>query len=333
MHFIDEAKIKVKAGDGGRGCVSFRREKYIPRGGPDGGNGGKGGDVIFQVDSGLSTLMDLHYQKHFRAKRGENGRGSDQHGKKAEDIIVKVPPGTLVYDDETNDLLFDLVDKNQSVVVAEGGIGGRGNAMFATSTNQAPKFAQPGRPGDEKTLRLELKLLADIGLVGLPNAGKSTFLRSVSRATPKVADYPFTTLVPTLGVVTHHDTIFTIADLPGLIEGAHSGHGLGLQFLKHIERTRIFLHLVSLSPDEEDPVKRFTLIQKELIAFDKTFSKRPIVVVLTKSDLVHDKKEIEKIKKKFEKKKLKVFSISALTKVGIEELLSYLETFFKVKKK
>ncbi len=323
MKFIDEAIIKLKSGDGGRGCVSFRREKYVPRGGPDGGPGGKGGDITLMATDELTTLMDLRYKKHFEADRGQHGKGAQKDGRAGEDILIKVPIGTLVYDHDTGDLLEDLKEEGQTLLVAPGGRGGRGNAFFKSSTNQAPKLAQPGEEGISRILRLELKLLADVGLVGMPNAGKSTFLSLVSRARPKVADYPFTTLVPSLGVVVHKAyPPFTVADIPGLIEGAHQGQGLGIQFLKHIERTRLFLHLISLSPDEDQPPeKRFALINKELIAFDKSFKKRKQVVVLTKTDLIHDDKDIKKIIAAFKKKKVTAYPLSAVTQKGLDALL------------
>ncbi|MDO8518593.1 MAG: GTPase ObgE, partial [Deltaproteobacteria bacterium] len=286
MKFIDEAKINVAAGNGGKGCVSFRREKWVPRGGPDGGNGGKGGDVVFKVHEGLTTLMDLQYKKHFKASDGRNGKGSQQDGRGGPDVILHVPPGTLLYDDDSGKCLADLKKLDDTFIVTKGGRGGKGNAFFTTATRQAPRFAQEGEAGEEKNLRLELKLLADVGLIGFPNAGKSTFLSTVSKARPKIADYPFTTLTPFLGVVTHKSyPPFTIADLPGLIEGAHEGHGLGIKFLKHIERTRIFLHLISLGPDEVVPVEtRYEKIRKELKAYNPAFARRPQIIVLTKLD-------------------------------------------------
>lgn len=328
MHFVDEAKIKIKAGDGGKGCISFRREKYVPRGGPDGGDGGQGGSVIAVVDEGLTTLMDFKYKKHFKAKNGEPGRGKNQHGKSAEDIRLIVPPGTVIYDHETNMILADLTEHGEEAVIAQGGRGGKGNAHFVTSTRQAPGFSQDGISGEEKEVRLELKMLADVGLVGMPNAGKSTFLSSVSAARPKVADYPFTTLTPKLGVVAQDtDHPYTIADIPGLIEGAHRGEGLGIQFLKHIERTKIFLHLVSLNPMEQmDPVERFDKILSELVSFDESFQEREMIVVLTQIDLVSDD-EIKTIQDSFIKKGYKVFCISSVTKLGIDKLIQFLGDF------
>ncbi|EKD41768.1 MAG: GTPase ObgE [uncultured bacterium] len=269
--------------------------------------------------------MDLRYRKHFDAERGEHGKGSMKDGSGGPDILIKVPPGTLIYDHLTGDLIADLVDNNQEITVAKGGRGGKGNTHFVSSTHQAPQFAQPGEEGEYKELRFELKLLADIGLVGMPNAGKSTFLTLVSKARPKVADYPFTTLVPSLGVVVHKSyPPFTIADIPGLIEGAHEGHGLGIQFLKHIERTKIFLHLVSLGPDEElGPLQRFEVIKKELALYDPDFKKRKQVVVLTKADLLPES-EVKKIQKDFAKKKIKTLTLSSVTRDGLDEILEIL---------
>lgn len=325
MKFIDEATIKVQAGNGGRGCVSFRREKYVPRGGPDGGDGGKGGDIIFEVDRNLSTLMDLKFKKHFKAKNGRHGEGSRKNGRSGEDIIIKIPPGTEVYNNETDEFLFDFVKSGQSQVIAQGGKGGQGNCRFTSSTRQAPDYAQPGIPGENFELRLELKLLADIGLVGMPNAGKSTLLSVISKARPKVADYPFTTLIPQLGVVLHQDyPPFTVADIPGLIEGAHQGEGLGIQFLKHIERTKTFLHLVSVDPQEEESAwERYHKIRNELIQFSDLFKERNEVIVFSKTDLILDE-ELEEIEKEFRAHKKQVLKIASVTQDGIDPLLDYL---------
>ncbi len=323
MKFIDEAIIKIAAGHGGRGCVAFRREKYVPRGGPNGGNGAKGGDIILLADEGLTTLLDLKHKTHFEAERGEHGLGSMMDGRSGLDITIRVPVGTLVYDHESGEILVDLNENGQSFVAAKGGRGGKGNTFFKSSTRQAPDFAQPGEEGIARILKLELKLLADVGLVGFPNAGKSTFLTLISRARPKVADYPFTTLVPQLGVVSHKSyPAFTVADIPGLIEGAHRGTGLGIQFLKHIERTRLFLHLISLGPDEPgEPFDRFLAINKELVAFDPSFAKRKQVVVLTKKDLIATKKQLDEKMKPFQKKKYQVYPISAVTRDGLDDLM------------
>lgn len=327
MKFIDFAKIEVRSGHGGKGAVSFRREKYVPMGGPDGGHGGKGGDVIFETTDDLNTLLDFRYKRLFIADDGDAGKGKNQEGHGGADVVIKIPTGTFVYSEDTGELLADLSASNSRFVIAKGGRGGKGNAFFATSTSQAPRISQPGEEGETKLLRLELKLLADVGLVGEPNAGKSTLLSSISSAKPKIADYPFTTLTPVLGVVAHKEfPPFVVADIPGLIEGAHEGKGLGIQFLRHIERTKIFVHLVSVGPDEaEAPYERYKKIRKELLAYDPSFKTRPQVVALTKVDLLPSggKKEIEIIKKTFPKT-LKVFSLSSATRSGLEELLNYL---------
>jgi GTP-binding protein len=324
MKFIDEVKIFAKAGDGGRGCLSFRREKFIPLGGPDGGDGGRGGDVLFEVDMALSTLLDLRYKKHLKAKNGMPGMGKDMHGKSGEDLIIKVPPGTLVYDDETGERLADLTEADQGLFLLKGGMGGRGNARFLTSTNRAPRHTQPGMPGEERTLRLQLKLLADVGLVGLPNAGKSTLISCVSAARPKIADYPFTTLVPNLGVVKHGDfRSFVMADIPGLIEGASDGQGLGSRFLKHIERTDLFLHLVDLSSLQEgDPVENFDTINRELARFNQELSKRPMLVVFTKQDITEVREQTPEIRSIFEGRGFRTLAISAVTREGLPELVT-----------
>lgn len=334
MRFIDVAKIRVQAGHGGKGCVSFRREKYVPRGGPDGGNGGKGGDVVLTVDASMSTLMDLQYKKNFEAGNGDMGKGANKDGRGGTDRVIHIPPGTDIYDDETGEKLLELTEPGQTVIIAKGGRGGRGNAFFATSTHQAPRYSQDGEVGEEKNLRLELKLLADVGLIGQPNAGKSTLLSVISKARPKIADYPFTTLTPGLGVVSHKNyQAFTVADIPGLIEGSHTGAGLGIRFLKHIERTRVFLHLVSLGPDAVGtPLTRFLKIQKELKTYNPDFAKRPLVIVLTKTDLIHGAKELKEIEGKFKKKGCPVFTISSATGKGISELLDTVVKILKVEK-
>ncbi|MFO1518062.1 MAG: GTPase ObgE [bacterium] len=333
MRFIDEAEIFLKAGDGGNGCVSFRREAHEPRGGPDGGNGGDGGSVILLADPQLSTLADFRYRREFKAPRGDHGKGKDRYGRSGEDLVIHVPVGTLIKDEE-GDLIVDLSTANERYVIAKGGKGGMGNMHFATSTNRAPRKAQPGEAGEEKTILLELKLLADVGLIGKPNAGKSTLLSKISRARPKIADYPFTTLVPNLGVVepfhglrksdTKDAPTFTVADIPGLIEGAHAGAGLGLQFLRHIERTQIFLHLIDISNPEEDPWAAYEEIRAELKAYDAQFVKRTEWVVFTKIDLLPDPSIIQNYRKAFEKKKKRVFAISAATGEGIRELVTKL---------
>lgn len=326
MKFVDFVKIYVKAGDGGRGCVSFRREKYVPRGGPDGGDGGKGGDVILRASSELHTLLDHKYQKTYKAKRGQHGKGSNMKGKDGEDLIIKVPVGTVVKDAHTEEVLADLDEEGKEFVVAKGGKGGLGNAHFATPTNQAPKFAQPGEPGQERWIILELKLLADVGLIGLPNAGKSTLISVISSAKPKIADYPFTTLTPVLGVVKFGEyKSFVVADIPGLIEGAHKGAGLGHQFLRHVERTSILLHLVDISDNlQSDPVEDFEKIQRELSLYNPQLNEKTLAVVGTKADLAFEGRRLEKLRSYCIKKGIDFFSISSVKKEGIDKLLEYL---------
>ena len=323
MKFVDEVKFHARAGDGGRGCLSFRREKFIPRGGPDGGDGGDGGDVLFEVDPGLNTLLDLRYNAQYRAENGAPGMGKTRHGKNGAPLVIKVPPGTLVYDDDTGELLTDLTEPGRQIRLLHGGQGGRGNARFATSTNRAPRHTQPGQPGEERTLRLQLKLLADVGLVGLPNAGKSTLIASVSAARPKIADYPFTTLVPNLGVVRYGDFgSFVMADIPGLIAGASEGQGLGIRFLRHIERTDLFLHLVDLSGIQEgDPLENFTTINRELELYNAALMARPMLVVFTKLDIPEVRRQAAGLQASFEKRGLRTLAVSAVTGEGIPELI------------
>lgn len=323
MKFVDQVRIEVKAGDGGRGCVSFRREKFVPKGGPDGGDGGKGGDIYFVVDTALTTLLDYRYMRHCKAKNGAPGLGKTMHGKSGASLELRVPAGTLVYDDETDELLTDLTAPGGPILFLAGGQGGRGNARFATSTNRAPRYAQPGIPGEVKQLRLELKLLADVGLVGLPNAGKSTLIASLSAARPKVADYPFTTLVPNLGVVPYGGyKTMVMADIPGLIEGASEGHGLGTRFLRHVERTDLFLHLVDLTGMQEgDPLENFQMINHELCRYDESLSKKPQMVVLTKSDIPEVCERAVEIHGHFEALGYPVFLISAVTGEGLKGLV------------
>ncbi|MEE8135962.1 MAG: GTPase ObgE [Thermodesulfobacteriota bacterium] len=323
VKFIDEAKIYIKAGDGGRGCVSFRREKYVPRGGPNGGDGGHGGNVIMVARRNMSSLLDHRYQQHYRAKRGEHGRGKDQHGKNSEHLLIPVPMGTIVKDFETEEFLGDLTENNQELIVAKAGRGGKGNARFVSSTNQAPKEAEPGGEGEEKTLKLELKLLADVGLLGFPNAGKSTLISTISAARPKIADYPFTTLVPNLGVVSYGDgATFVLADIPGLIEGAHEGAGLGIQFLRHIERTKILIHLLDLSPiTNRDPIEDYETMNRELKAYSEELSKKPQILALNKIDITEVREDLEKIEKHFSKSGVKTFPISSATGEGTKELV------------
>lgn len=320
--FVDQVKIYVKGGDGGNGMVAFRREKYVPKGGPAGGDGGKGGDIIFIVDEGLRTLMDFRYQRHFKATKGENGRSKSQHGKNAEDLVVKVPPGTVVKDDDTGEVIADLVRHGERAVIAKGGRGGRGNIRFATSRNPAPEIAENGEPGQERYIVLELKVLADVGLVGFPSVGKSTLLSIVSSARPKIAEYHFTTIVPNLGVVETEDgRSFVMADLPGLIEGAHQGAGLGLQFLRHIERTRVIVHVIDMGAVEgRDPYQDFFTINKELREYNLRLTERPMMIAANKMDMPGAEENLEKFKKQLQED-IPIFPISAVTQSGIRELL------------
>jgi GTP-binding protein len=320
--FVDEAKIHVQSGRGGRGCVSFRREKFVPRGGPDGGDGGKGGDIYFKATSRLNTLQEFRHRRHFKSENGQHGKGSNQTGRSAEDLWIEVPLGTVVRDEETGEVIGDLDQEGATILVARGGRGGRGNARFVTSSLQAPEFAQEGEPGQEKRLDLELKLLADAGLIGLPNAGKSTLLSRISAARPKIASYPFTTLTPLLGVVQlDENSSMVVADIPGLIEGASQGHGLGLQFLRHIERTRILLHLIDVSDEQpEDPVKRFRMIQKELAEYSREIKAKNQIIVATKLDVANEK-YLKKLKTFAAKQDVPFAAISAVTGEGIDDLL------------
>ncbi|OQY19691.1 MAG: GTPase ObgE [Desulfobacteraceae bacterium 4572_35.1] len=323
MRFVDQVKIHIKAGDGGRGCMSFRREKFIPRGGPDGGDGGNGGDVYLHTDSSLTTLLDFRYNAHYKAGNGVHGMGKHMHGKGGESLTINLPPGTLIYNDETDELLVDLTEADQTHKLLDGGLGGRGNARFATSTNRAPRHAQPGIAGESLTLRLELKLIADVGLVGMPNAGKSTLIRAVSAARPKVADYPFTTLVPNLGVVRYAGfKSFVMADIPGLIEGASEGQGLGTRFLRHVERTDFFLHLVDLTTaHEDDYLRHFNMINAELEHHDATMLNKPQLVILTKNDITEVRELASTVTPMFEQLGYPVFCVSAVTGDGIKELV------------
>jgi GTP-binding protein len=326
MQFVDYARIYIKAGDGGRGCVSFRREKFVPKGGPNGGDGGRGGHIIFRATRELNTLLDQRYHKEYKADRGEHGKGSNKHGKDGEDLIILVPIGTLLKDAESGEVIADLDTADEEVMAAKAGRGGQGNSHFATATRQAPKFAQPGEEGEEKWLILELKLLADVGLIGLPNAGKSTLISVISSAKPKIADYPFTTLVPNLGVVKYQEhTSFVVADIPGLIEGAHAGAGLGSQFLRHVERTSILLHLVDISDTTPgDPVEDFEKINKELVLYSPELLNKPMAVVGTKLDLAYDKIRLEQFECHCRDKGYDFFKISAVAGKGIDELMMYL---------
>jgi GTP-binding protein len=319
--FIDEVRIRVKAGDGGNGCLAFRREKYVPHGGPSGGDGGRGGDVVMEANPHLNTLLHLRYNPEHTAQRGRHGEGSNCTGENGSSAKVEVPVGTVVYDEESGDRLADFTEAGQSMVVAKGGRGGRGNARFATSTHQAPTEHEPGRPGQEKKLRLELKLLADVGLVGFPNAGKSTLISRLSAARPKIADYPFTTLEPNLGVAKLDDfRSFVVADMPGLIEGAHLGHGLGIQFLRHIERTRLLAHLVDMSETGRDPVEDFDTIMDELSSFSDELANKPMFVVASKMDAAQDPERVEALRQVAKDRELPFFEISSATGRGIDEL-------------
>jgi GTP-binding protein len=323
MSFIDEVKIYAKAGDGGPGCVSFRREKFIPFGGPDGGDGGKGGDVIIRVSPHLSTLYDLRLHPHQKAKSGRNGMGKDRHGASGDDLVMLVPQGTLIKDAETGELLADLADLDQSLIILKGGRGGQGNARFATSTNKAPKFAQDGEEGEERWLRLELKLMADVGLLGFPSVGKSSLITKVSAARPKIADYPFTTLKPHLGVVAYKNyRSFVMADIPGIIEGAHEGAGLGHRFLRHVERTRILLHLLDPSREHDsNPLHDFETLNRELALFSPELATKPQIVVINKLDLPDVQALLSEVTPYFAERDIAVFAISAATGEGIPELL------------
>ncbi len=324
MKFVDEARIHVKAGDGGKGCVAFRREKFAPRGGPSGGDGGRGGDVRFQVDPHLTTLLDFQFRPRHFARNGQPGMGNDCNGRSADPLLLRVPVGTVVVDEASGETLFDLSTPDQEVVVARGGKGGLGNMNFANSTRQAPRFAEPGEPGEERHLKLELKLLADVGLVGLPNAGKSTFVSHVSRARPKVADYPFTTLVPSLGVVAYKDgRSFVVADLPGLIEGAHAGAGLGHEFLRHVERCRLLVHLVDCSADEpgRTPLGDLDAIDRELALYSPDLPKKPQIVAGNKVDLPEARARFEKLRRALKRRGVEALPVSAATGEGLEAVL------------
>jgi GTP-binding protein len=323
--FIDEAKIKVKAGDGGNGCMAFRREKYVPRGGPSGGDGGNGGDVVMESSDRHNTLVHFRFNPEYKAERGRHGEGSNKSGREGADVVLKVPVGTIVFNEDTGEKVFDFSAPDQRMVIACGGRGGRGNARFATSVHQAPREHEPGRPGEEHHYRLELKLLADVGLVGYPNVGKSTLISRISAARPKIADYPFTTLQPNLGMVAvgeiNEEVSFVVADIPGLIEGAHNGSGLGMQFLRHIERTRLLAHLVDISDGSgrPDAVKDVEVILGELASFGAGLDEKPMIMIASKIDVANADK-VAGLRKYCKKKKLRLYEISAVTGQGIEEL-------------
>ncbi|WP_085509002.1 GTPase ObgE [Thalassobacillus devorans] len=320
--FVDQVKVYVKGGDGGNGLVAFRREKYVPNGGPAGGDGGNGGDVVFEVDEGLNTLMDFRYQRHFKAKKGENGMSKGQHGKNADPLVIPVPPGTTVKDADTGEVIADLVEHKQRAVIAKGGRGGRGNIRFATARNPAPELAENGEPAEERDIQVELKLIADVGLVGFPSVGKSTLLSVVSAAKPKIADYHFTTLAPNLGVVESGDQrSFVMADLPGLIEGAHEGVGLGHQFLRHVERTRVILHVIDMAATEgRDPYEDYLTINQELFEYDERLKDRPQIIAANKMDMPGADEQLQEFKRKLDGE-YPVYPISTLTKEGLTDLL------------
>lgn len=323
--FVDIAKIYIRSGNGGNGAVSFRREKYVAYGGPDGGDGGDGGDVIFLVDDHMRTLLDFKYKKKHLAQNGENGGKSNMYGKDGEDLIIKIPPGTVIKDAETNKLICDLKEIGQSYIVARGGRGGKGNAKFATPTRQVPEFAEPGMPGEERWITLELKLLADVGLVGFPNVGKSTILSMVTGAKPKIANYHFTTITPNLGVVEIPGlNSFVLADIPGLIEGAHEGVGLGIEFLRHVERTRILIHVIDASGIEgRDPVNDFEKINEELKLYSEKLANKPQIVAANKTDIPGSDENLKRLEEEMNKRGIKVFKISAATNSGLRELMLY----------
>jgi GTP-binding protein len=322
VKFFDEAFITVQSGDGGRGCVSFRREKFIPRGGPDGGDGGKGGDVIIKSSSHRRTLYPFRFKRQFKAPNGSHGQGKKKTGKNGGDLIIEIPPGTLITDEETNEIVKDFTQPDETYIIAEGGRGGQGNTRFKTATHRAPRFAQPGEPGQFLKLKLELKLLADVGIIGLPNAGKSTLISAISSATPKIADYPFTTLTPTLGVVkAGWGEPFVVADIPGLIEGAHKGVGLGIRFLRHIERTRVLVHLIDISTvDPQNPLAEYETINRELASYSSQLMEKPQIVVLNKIDLTGTNEAGRAFQAAV--KDREVLQISAVTRKGVDKLTS-----------
>lgn len=330
MKFIDEVEIHVNAGDGGGGAVSFRRESFVPFGGPDGGDGGRGGDVIVEADPQLGTLLEFRHRPKWQADRGENGSGRDCNGKGAEDLVIKVPVGTVVYDRATGDVIADLHDKGQRVVVAKGGRGGLGNMNFATPWDQAPRRAQPGEKGQRRALRMELRLIADVGILGFPNAGKSTFISVVSRARPKIADYPFTTLIPNLGLVrVDEDRSFVMADIPGLIPGAAQGAGLGIRFLKHVERTRVLLHLLTIEGDDFDLLARYDALMREVQAFDPELASRPQLVAVSQVDLPDARAAWELAVPQFAARGITLHKVSAVSGEGVREIVFALDAMLR----
>jgi GTPase len=325
MQFLDRAKIVVKGGDGGNGVTAFRREKFVPRGGPSGGDGGRGGSVFMEATDQLNTLLQFRFNPEYRAGRGSHGEGSNRHGRDGEDVIILVPAGTLLTDAETGELIHDFSQPGERITVAAGGRGGRGNAQFATSTNRAPRHHEDGRPGEVRALQMELKLIADVGLLGFPNVGKSTLISRISAARPKIADYPFTTLEPNLGVVTFGDgDTFVVADIPGLIEGAHHGTGLGLEFLRHVERTKFLLHLIDVSSTGRDPVEDFLTINNELKLYKADLLDKPQIVAASKMDAVDDPARVEQLRAFCSGRGIEFFEISAVTGLGIKKLIGEL---------
>jgi len=328
--FIDRAKIQVSAGNGGNGCLAFRREKFVPKGGPSGGDGGKGGDVYIECTDRVNTLLHFQYKRIFKAQRGRHGEGDNRHGKDGEDIIIEVPPGTQAYREPESELLHDFARPGERVLVAKGGRGGRGNARFATSVNQAPRRTEPGEEGEQLELSLSLKLIADVGLVGFPNVGKSTLISRISSAKPKIADYPFTTLVPHLGVVRVDEfRTFVVADIPGLIEGAHEGRGLGDLFLKHVERTKVLVHIIDASGEDRDPLADYKAILKELALFNTELLDRKQLIVASKMDILADRRRLTRLKAMCTRKKLPFLCVSAVTGQGIKELIHTLDSMLR----
>jgi GTP-binding protein len=324
--FIDRAKIQIIAGNGGNGCLAFRREKFVPKGGPSGGDGGKGGDVYIECSDRINTLLHFQYKRVFKAQRGRHGEGDERHGKDGKDVTILVPPGTQVFKVPQHEMIQDFAHPGERIRVAAGGRGGRGNARFATPTNQAPRYTEPGEVGEQLELSLILKLIADVGLVGLPNVGKSTLISRISAARPKIADYPFTTLVPYLGVVQLKDfRSFVVADIPGLIEGAHEGHGLGDRFLQHIERTRVLVHMIDISNESRDPIGDYKAIIRELALFDDRLLERKQLVVASKLDALSDRRTLSRLKSMCTRRKLPFLGISAVTGEGIKELIATLD--------